>query len=80
MEHYRRNQDIFWCFRCVIEQWTLTVIKLLKFFCINVDNTHRTLSVTYWGEYNNVPLVVTTRSEQQSSNNVTDHNKKRSSR
>ena len=24
----------FCCFRCVIEQWALTVIKLLRFFCI----------------------------------------------
>ena len=26
----------FCCFRCVVEQWALTVIKLLSFFCINI--------------------------------------------
>jgi len=26
----------FCSFRCVIEQWALTVIKLLRFFCINI--------------------------------------------
>jgi len=30
----RRNQVIFCCFRCVIEQWALTVIKLLRFFVL----------------------------------------------
>ena len=30
----RINQMIFCCFRCVIEQWALTVIKLLRFFVL----------------------------------------------
>ena len=35
MEYQKKPND-FGCFRCVIEQWALTVIKLLRFFCINI--------------------------------------------
>ena len=31
-----KNQIIFFCFRCVLKQCALTVIKLLRFFCINI--------------------------------------------
>ena len=30
----------FCCFRCAIEQWALTVIKLLRFFCINSNENY----------------------------------------
>ena len=33
---YQKKPSDFCCFRCVIEQWALTVIKLLRFFCINI--------------------------------------------
>ena len=31
-----KKSNDFCCFRCVVEQWALTVIKFVSFFCINI--------------------------------------------